>query len=234
MPNKPIKIKVQSYLSCVSLFLIIFFLIALLFVIIFTVNKIYFFDTNPPYFISLLPLTFLVYFSQLSSNKEYISAIEITNYDLTLIYKTAQKISGKQIIPLNDIKYFWAKFNFDISFRRRLYADAYIEIQTSEDTIIFSKEARFYDNLKFMKELLQNSRYIPFFSYELSGNALNEKPYIKKDLEYSYTYGKDMSLSESILNLWLNSSLYDKMTFWVILLLIVVVFTVLIYFCYFV
>lgn len=141
---------------------------------------------------------FFAYFKIIA--KPYLSYLEIENGNLTLVFKKRTRIINTKVVPLKDIKAFDVVLDLnvrDISYRihfPKICANTQIIIKTTQEIIPFSNKTKF----GFMLNLLRNSHYIPNFSYKINGNAIDELPHLKNEIEHNMVYRKKMTLSQSL------------------------------------
>lgn len=141
---------------------------------------------------------FFAYFKIIA--KPYLSYLEIANGNLTLVFKKRTRIINTKVVPLKDIKAFDVVLDLNvrnISYRihlPKISANTQIIIKTTQEIIPFSNKTKF----GFMLNLFRNSHYIPNFSYKINGNAFDELPHLKNEIEHNMVYRKKMTLSQSL------------------------------------
>lgn len=220
-----IKIKVQSQISPLILFLVIILIIAIiagLVYLLFISNSRRGGD-NIGELIALLVFAIPFLVKNALNKDDYVSDIEITNKDLTLIYKEKKKTVGKQVIPLKDIKKFHVKLDSNIqkvgSKSSIITSFIFVTIETSNGTITFSKDSNCelsFLTYKLMLDLLKVSYFIPNFSYEVKGNATD----VKDDVEYFAIHGKRIPFVKKSKKQWARMKKGQKFATVLILLLV--------------
>ena len=163
--------------------------------------------------LALLVFLIPLLIQNVSNKEEYVSDMEITGRDLTLIYKQKRKFIGKEVIPLKDIKSFHVILNSNISSvgtkTKVVFSNTYVSIQTVNGVINFEENsnAKFtFCGYSFMLNLLKIAYYIPHFSYEVKGNADS----VKEDVEYFAIHGKKMPFIKRFKSDWKKMKAGEK------------------------
>jgi len=192
-----IKIKVQNQISPMVLLVVFLIILAILGGLVY-----FMFHSSSSRsghgigeLIALLVFLIPLLIQNASNKDEYVSDMEITAKDLTLIYKKKRKFLGKEVIPLKDIKSFHVVLNSNISNvgtkTKVVFSDTKVTIKTVNGTITFEENsnAKFtFCSYSFMLNLLKIAYYIPYFTYEVKGNAES----VKEDVEYFAIHGRKM------------------------------------------
>ena len=139
--------------------------------------------------IFLIPL----FFTQITSNQEYLSDIYITDDEIKLIYKIKNQISRSKIVKKNNIKKFELNANINVvgtgkQSRTEVSYRFLIDLIEGQDLYIHddSDITLFEGNYKFLYRILDAAPYIPNFKLNLNSN--NE--IIKAEIDYYKRFGK--------------------------------------------
>lgn len=177
----------------------------------------------------------IVLFVLLKNKREYLSRIEITNNEVTLIYKKRGITGAKYIIPKTDIRKFKVELKIDVIkdldvMTIKKYA-IYVSIETTKKLFRFSLQNWPNNAKSLLINLIKYSGYIPNFRYILSGSLNILHPEIKDEYEYVAIHGKQMPLIQRMSYIWKRYTVRQKIM--VSLIIIAAAFNFFIFFIFF-
>ena len=201
-----IKIKVQSQISPIVLIFALFVIFAILAGLVYLM-----FHSSSSRsghgvgeLVAVLVLLIPLLVQNAVNKEEYVSDIEISNKDLTLIYKQKRKFIGKEVIPIKDIQSFNVVVTSNISSvgrTRYTNTSTFVVIKTVNGEIEFEEDssAKFsFCGYSFILNLLKISYYLPNFSYKFRGNAID----VKDDIDYFAIHGRRIPFIKKFKDKW--------------------------------
>lgn len=142
-------------------------------------------------FIGLIAIFVPLWINNARSKEAYVSEMLLTDRTLTLVYRNREQ--GDIVIDLDNIKSIHAKLeanNVRTSRSSTLFCETNVTIQTKTGKFFhFSENPTanlFQCSYAFLLRLIDNSRFLPNFTYEIQGNSEETK----EDIKYYAQYGK--------------------------------------------
>lgn len=243
---KFIKIRGHSLIRQIVSMTFVFFLIMLPVFILLSYEISYTYtnkyNINSPFLFALLLILMfvpfvglIVFFVLLKNNREYVSRIEITDNEVTLIYKKRGITGAKYIIPKTDIRKFKVELKIDVIKDLEVMTikkyTMYVAIETTKKLFRFSFQNWPSNAKALLINLIKYSGYIPKFRYIISGSFNLLHPEIKDEFEYVSIHGKKMPLIQRMSYVWKRYTTRQKIM--VSLLVIAVAFNFFIFFIFF-
>ncbi len=155
--------------------------------------------------------------------------IQLTDTDLTIIYKKRNKITDTISIPISDIKDVYLKLEVEVLSSRigalHLLYYTFVQITVKNQDIIYfsvgTNNAPLGEGYSFFLNFIKFAAHLPNFKYKLKTN----NPVIKADVEHFIKTGKRLSFLQKIKIELKNVSLFRRIIT-VLFLICIAVFAV--------
>lgn len=196
------RIRVQNKLTTIQAILLSFFCILIAIGLIYIVATADYLRPNTKFQIDgLIFCIFFIFipmwFANVKEGEKYVSELQLTDYELALVYKQQKKISKIVRINLDNIESIHAKLtanNVNTGRSVTLFCQTDVCIKTKENKLICFTETPTgsiaFCNYSFMLRLLRMAKDLPNFTFEVDGNS----KIVKEDIQYFLMYGKRLSL----------------------------------------